>query len=150
MHLPEQPLLLRGAWPVENGDQIEVAAARLVIASGERSVRPYRDQREDRPDGSDEAVEKLDGGFISHTDSLRHTTKSSEGELARLRPRRPSASVTRKVHFHNLLANCWETREGGTAPTIALLRRLAAALNADVRLTSGHDLGSMWFEAHAA
>jgi transcriptional regulator with XRE-family HTH domain len=40
--------------------------------------------------------------------------------------------------------------EGGTTPTIALLRRLAAALNADVRLTSGHDLGSMWFEAHAA
>lgn len=39
--------------------------------------------------------------------------------------------------------------EGGTAPTIALLRSLAAALNADVRLTSGHDLGSMWFEAHA-
>ncbi|MBB4914508.1 helix-turn-helix domain-containing protein [Streptosporangium saharense] len=40
--------------------------------------------------------------------------------------------------------------EGGTAPTVALLRRLAAALNADVRLTSGHDLGSVWFEPHAA
>ncbi len=40
--------------------------------------------------------------------------------------------------------------EGGTTPMIALLRRLVAALNADVRLTSGHDLGSMWFEAHAA
>ncbi|RCG24007.1 helix-turn-helix domain-containing protein [Sphaerisporangium album] len=40
--------------------------------------------------------------------------------------------------------------EGGTAPTIALLRRLAAALNADVRLTSGHDVGSVWFEPHAA
>ncbi|MGW7361882.1 helix-turn-helix domain-containing protein [Streptomyces sp. NPDC054841] len=40
--------------------------------------------------------------------------------------------------------------EGGTAPTVALLRRLAAALDADVRLTSGHDLGSVWFEAHAA
>jgi transcriptional regulator with XRE-family HTH domain len=40
--------------------------------------------------------------------------------------------------------------EGGTAPTIALLRHLAAALDADVRLTSGHDLGSVWFEAHAA
>ncbi|WP_371825844.1 helix-turn-helix domain-containing protein [Nonomuraea turcica] len=36
--------------------------------------------------------------------------------------------------------------EGGTTPTIALLRRLAA----DVRLTPGHDLGSVWFEAHAA
>jgi transcriptional regulator with XRE-family HTH domain len=40
--------------------------------------------------------------------------------------------------------------EGGTEPTIPLLRRLAAALDADVRLTSGHDLGSVWFETHAA
>ncbi|GLX94709.1 helix-turn-helix domain-containing protein [Herbidospora sp. NBRC 101105] len=40
--------------------------------------------------------------------------------------------------------------EGGTAPTVALLRLLAAALDADVRLTAGHDLGSVWFEAHAA
>ena len=40
--------------------------------------------------------------------------------------------------------------EGGTEPAIALLRRLAAALDADVRLTAGHDLGSVWFESHAA
>src|SRR3984957_16847505 len=40
--------------------------------------------------------------------------------------------------------------EGGTEPTIPLLRRLAAALNANVRLTGGHDLGSVWFETHAA
>src|ERR1035441_4927104 len=40
--------------------------------------------------------------------------------------------------------------EGGTQPTVALLRRLAAALDADVRLTSGHDLGSVGFETHAA
>jgi len=40
--------------------------------------------------------------------------------------------------------------EGGTEPTVALLRRLAAALAADVRLTAGHDLGSVWFESHAA
>lgn len=40
--------------------------------------------------------------------------------------------------------------EAGTEPTIALLRRLAAALDADVRLTAGHDLGSVWFEPHAA
>ncbi|SDH35450.1 Helix-turn-helix domain-containing protein [Sinosporangium album] len=40
--------------------------------------------------------------------------------------------------------------EGGTPPTVALLRQLAAALEADVRLTAGHDLGSVWFEAHAA
>jgi transcriptional regulator with XRE-family HTH domain len=40
--------------------------------------------------------------------------------------------------------------EGGIAPTIALLRRLAAALDADVCLTAGHDLGSLWFEPHAA
>lgn len=40
--------------------------------------------------------------------------------------------------------------EGGTEPTLPLLRRLAAALDADVRLTPGHDLGSVGFEAHAA
>ena len=40
--------------------------------------------------------------------------------------------------------------EGGTEPAIALLRRLAAALDADVRLTPGHGLGSDGFEAHAA
>jgi len=40
--------------------------------------------------------------------------------------------------------------EGGTEPTIALLRHLAAALDADVRLTPGHGLGSVGFEAHAA
>jgi transcriptional regulator with XRE-family HTH domain len=37
--------------------------------------------------------------------------------------------------------------EGGTEATIPLLRRLAAALDADVRLTPGHDVG---FETHAA
>ena len=40
--------------------------------------------------------------------------------------------------------------EGVTEPTVALLRRLAAALDADVRLTAGHDLGSVWFETHVA
>jgi transcriptional regulator with XRE-family HTH domain len=41
--------------------------------------------------------------------------------------------------------------EGGTEPTVALLRHLmAAALDADVHLTAGHDLGSVWFEPHAA
>ena len=40
--------------------------------------------------------------------------------------------------------------EGGTEPTVALLRRLAAALDADVHLTAGHDLSSVWFETHAA
>jgi len=40
--------------------------------------------------------------------------------------------------------------EGGTEPAIALLRRLAAALDSDVHLTAGHDLGSVRFEPHAA
>ena len=40
--------------------------------------------------------------------------------------------------------------EGGTEPAIALLRRLDAALDADVHLTAGHDLGSARFEPHAA
>ncbi|HEX3924686.1 MAG TPA: hypothetical protein VHY31_20545 [Streptosporangiaceae bacterium] len=50
-----------------------------------------------------------------------------------------------------MLANEVECiEEGGTEPTIALLRRLAAALAADVGLTPGHDLGSVGFETHAA
>ena len=40
--------------------------------------------------------------------------------------------------------------EGGTQPTLTLLCRLAAALDADVRITPGDDLGSVGFEAHAA
>src|SRR5260370_39420228 len=36
--------------------------------------------------------------------------------------------------------------EGGTEPTIALLRRLTAALDADVHLTAGHDIGYLRFE----
>lgn len=40
--------------------------------------------------------------------------------------------------------------EGGTEPTIPLLRRLAAALDTDVRITAGDDLGSVGFESHAA
>jgi transcriptional regulator with XRE-family HTH domain len=40
--------------------------------------------------------------------------------------------------------------EGGTEPTIPLLRRLAAALDADVRITAGDDLDSVGFETHAA
>ena len=40
--------------------------------------------------------------------------------------------------------------EGGTEATIALLRRLAAALDSDVHLTSGHDLGSVRFGPRAA
>lgn len=43
----------------------------------------------------------------------------------------------------------WRMEEGGTQPTIPLLRRLAAALNAEVRLTAGHDLGSVWSEPRA-
>ncbi len=43
-----------------------------------------------------------------------------------------------------------ERIEDGAEPTIPLLRRLAAALDADVRLTAGHALGSVWFETHAA
>lgn len=40
--------------------------------------------------------------------------------------------------------------EGGTPPTVALLRHLAAALDSDVRLIPGHESGSVRFEAHAA
>lgn len=42
------------------------------------------------------------------------------------------------------------TEEGGTGPTVALLGSLAAALDADVRLTPDHDLGSVGFETLAA
>lgn len=40
--------------------------------------------------------------------------------------------------------------ENGAEPTVALLRNLAAALDADVRLTPGHNLGSVGFESRAA
>jgi len=40
--------------------------------------------------------------------------------------------------------------EGGTEPTVALLRQLAGALDADVRLLPGHEIGSLRFETHAA
>jgi transcriptional regulator with XRE-family HTH domain len=56
--------------------------------------------------------------------------------------------LARRVRMTDDEIECIE--EGGTEPTIALLRRLAAALDADVRLTPGHDLGSVWFESHAA
>jgi hypothetical protein len=36
-------------------------------------VCPYRDQWQDWLDGADEAAEKLAGGFICHTGSLRQT-----------------------------------------------------------------------------
>ena len=39
---------------------------------------------------------------------------------------------------------------GGTEPTITVLRRLAAALDADVHITAGHDLGSVSFQNHPA
>ena len=39
--------------------------------------------------------------------------------------------------------------EGGTEPSVVLLRRLAAALDSDVHRTAGHDLGSVWFEPRA-
>lgn len=58
------------------------------------------------------------------------------------------ADVARRAGMTTDEIECIE--EGGTAPTIALLRRLAAALDADVRLTPGHDLGSVGFETHAA
>jgi len=42
------------------------------------------------------------------------------------------------------------TEDGGTEPAIALLRRLATALDAAARLSAGHDLGPARFEPHAA
>jgi transcriptional regulator with XRE-family HTH domain len=58
------------------------------------------------------------------------------------------ADLARRTGMTSDEVECIE--EGGTEPTVALLRQLAAALDADVRLTSGHDLGSVWFETHAA
>jgi hypothetical protein len=48
------------------------------------------------------------------------------------------------------LASALPTWLSAQAATIPLLRQLAAALDADVRLTPGHDLGSVGFETHAA
>jgi transcriptional regulator with XRE-family HTH domain len=36
--------------------------------------------------------------------------------------------------------------EGGTEPSIDMVRRLAAALDSDMHRTAGHDLSSVWFE----
>ena len=58
------------------------------------------------------------------------------------------AEVALRVGMPTDEVECIE--EGGTVPTIPLLRRLAASLEADVRLTPGHDLGSVGFETHAA
>ena len=60
-------------------------------------------------------------------------------------------SVTDLAEHADMTADEIESiEEGGTELTVALLRRLAAALDADMRLTAGHDLGSVWFEPHAA
>jgi len=57
----------------------------------------------------------------------------------------------RRLHDFELEAEVRDWLDSlSTEPTIALLRRLAAALDADVHLTAGHDLGSVWFEPHAA
>jgi transcriptional regulator with XRE-family HTH domain len=58
------------------------------------------------------------------------------------------ADLAVRAHMTSDEVECIE--EGGTEPTIPLLRRLAAALDADVRLTPGHGPGSVGFESHAA
>jgi len=55
-----------------------------------------------------------------------------------------------RIRLRDIAARVTYLGTRGAEPTIALLRRLAAALDADVRLTAGHDLGSVWFETHAA
>ena len=55
-----------------------------------------------------------------------------------------------RIRLRDIAARVTYLGTRGAEPTIALPRRLAAALDADVRLTAGHDLGSVWFEPHAA
>src|SRR5258708_308013 len=66
----------------------------------------------------------------------------------RATPRLSLAELALRVGMTTDEIECIE--EGGTEATIPLLRRLAAALDADVRLTPGHDLSSVGFETHAA
>jgi hypothetical protein len=73
MHLPERALLRRRAWPGQNGDQVEVTAPRLVVTSGEGSMRPHCGQRQCRLYGSYEAVGKATGGITPHEISVHHT-----------------------------------------------------------------------------
>ncbi|MFB9962574.1 helix-turn-helix domain-containing protein [Sinosporangium siamense] len=54
------------------------------------------------------------------------------------------AQVAERADMSEDEVECIE--EGGTAPMVPLLRRLAAALDADVRLTAA----DVHFEAHAA
>jgi transcriptional regulator with XRE-family HTH domain len=99
----------------------------------------------------------------SHTRSARPETESEDPERIAIREalafgkavydRRValSLSVAELAQRTGMTADESECiEEGGTEPTIALLRRLAAALDADVRLTPGHGPGSVGFEAHAA
>jgi len=60
-------------------------------------------------------------------------------------------SIAELAHRTGMTADEIECiEEGGTEPTVALLRELAVALDADVRLMPGHDLDSFRFETHAA
>ncbi|MEU8359398.1 helix-turn-helix transcriptional regulator [Nonomuraea sp. NPDC048882] len=59
-----------------------------------------------------------------------------------------AAELARRAAMTEDEIECIE--EGGTAPSVVLLRHLAAALDADVRLTAGHGIGSLWFEGRAA
>ena len=52
--------------------------------------------------------------------------------------------------YHTRWVRPPERAEDQERVAIALPRRLAAVLDADVRLTAGHDLGSVRFEPHAA
>jgi hypothetical protein len=101
-----------------------------------------------------------DGKIVLLTCSARPASTSSGRSTERSARRRPARADIRTalgLSVAELALRAALTdddiehiEEGGTEPTIPLLRRLAAALNADVRLTAGHDLGSVWFETHAA
>ena len=83
-------------------------------------------------------------------------------ELRGLEPLTPclqtTGSPSTAVHTRRSPSPSVYPRPPGSVPVAVLepevrdwlLRRLAAALDADVRLTAGHDLGSVWFETHAA
>jgi transcriptional regulator with XRE-family HTH domain len=58
------------------------------------------------------------------------------------------AEVVGRVGLSENEVECIE--EGGTEPTVSLLRCLASAFNAEVILTADHDLGSVRFHTRTA
>jgi DNA-binding XRE family transcriptional regulator len=105
----------------------------------------YNGQHEQTTDALVKAFEKQTGVIVKVREALAFGKARYDRRLAL---GLGTAELAERAGMTTDEIECIE--EGGAEPTIALLRHLAAALDADARLTPGHDLGSAGFEAHAA